>query len=255
MKIAVTGKGGVGKTTIVGLMARILRDAGNTVIAIDADPDMNLPTILGVPENVTITPIIELKELIAERTGTEVGKSAPFFKMNPKVDDIPDKYCVNHEGIKLLAMGTVNLGGGGCACPQNAFLKSLLSHLMLTRKEWVLLDMEAGIEHLGRATALGVDEMIVVVEPSRASLETAHRIKKLAKDIGISHVKLIGNKVQSAAEEAFLTKSTTDFENLGYIHLSDEMRKMNIREASALSIVGTPVTEVEHLLEQAGWTT
>jgi CO dehydrogenase maturation factor len=254
MKIAVTGKGGVGKTTIVGLMARILRDAGNTVIAIDADPDMNLPTILGVPENVTITPIIELKELIAERTGTEVGKSAPFFKMNPKVNDIPDKYCVNHEGIKLLAMGTVNLGGGGCACPQNAFLKSLLSHLMLTRKEWVLLDMEAGIEHLGRATALGVDEMIVVVEPSRASLETAHRIKKLAKDIGITHVKLIGNKIQNAAEEKFLAENTTDFENLGYIHLSDEMRKINIREASALTVVGTPVTEVKHLLEKAGWT-
>jgi CO dehydrogenase maturation factor len=254
MKIAVTGKGGVGKTTIVGLMARILRDAGNTVIAIDADPDMNLPTILGIPESVTITPIIELKELIAERTGTEVGKSAPFFKMNPKVDDIPDKYCVNHERIKLLAMGTVNLGGGGCACPQNAFLKSLLSHLMLTRKEWVLLDMEAGIEHLGRATALGVDEMIVVVEPSRASLETAHRIKKLAKDIGITHVKLIGNKIQNAAEEKFLAENTTDFENLGYIHLSDEMRKINIREASALTVVGTPVTEVKHLLEKAGWT-
>jgi CO dehydrogenase maturation factor len=253
MKIAVTGKGGVGKTTIVGLMARILRDAGNKVLAIDADPDMNLPTILGIPEDTPITPIIELKELIAERTGTEVGKSAPFFTMNPKVDDIPDKYCVEHEGIKLLAMGTVNIGGGGCACPQNAFLKTLLSHLMLQRKEWVLLDMEAGIEHLGRGTALGVDEMIAVVEPSQASLETAHRVKKLAQDIGIKQIKLIGNKVQSDAEERFLASRTQDFEMLGYLHFSQEMKRINIREASALNIEGTPVVEMEQLLINAGW--
>ena len=149
MKIAVTGKGGVGKSTIVALMSRILREAGKTVLAIDADPDMNLATILGVPEHYEITPIIDLKELIAERTGTEVGKSAPFFTMNPKVDDIPEKYCVEYEGIKVLTMGTVTKGGGGCACPENAFLKHLLSHLVLLRKEWVLVDMEAGIEHLG----------------------------------------------------------------------------------------------------------
>ncbi|MBD3306588.1 AAA family ATPase [candidate division KSB3 bacterium] len=255
MKIAVTGKGGVGKTTIVALLARILRDAGNTVLAIDADPDMNLPTILGVPENATITPIIELKELIAERTGTEVGKSAPFFTMNPKVDDIPEKYCIDHQGIKLLVMGTVKSGGGGCACPENAFLKQLLSHLMLQRKEWVLLDMEAGIEHLGRATAIGVDEMIVVVEPSQASLETAHRVKKLANDIGIKRLRLIGNKVLTANEETFLADRTQDFDKLGYIHLSEEMRKINTREASALDITGAAVTEMKQLLQNAGWIT
>ena len=116
MKIAVTGKGGVGKSTIVALMARFLKQAGREVLLIDADPDMNLAAILGVSEKVAITPIIELKELIAERTETEVGKSAGLFKFNPRVDDIPDKFCVEHEDLKLIVMGTINRGGGGCAC-------------------------------------------------------------------------------------------------------------------------------------------
>jgi CO dehydrogenase maturation factor len=253
MKIAVTGKGGVGKSTIVALMARILRDSGKKVLAIDADPDMNLATILGIPTSYTITPIIELKELIAERTGTEVGKAAPFFTMNPKVDDIPEKYCVEYQGIKLLTMGTVKRGGGGCACPENAFLKNLLSHLVIQRKEWVLVDMEAGIEHLGRATAIGVDEMIVVVEPSQTSLETAHRIKKLAQDIGIAKLRIIGNKIQHPSEKQFLIENTKDFDVIGFLDFSDELRKINTKEASALTIEGTPVIQMEQLLERGGW--
>ena len=253
MKIAVTGKGGVGKSTIVALMARILRDLGNKVFVVDADPDMNLAGILGVPEHFSITPIIELKELMAERTGTEVGKPAPFFTMNPKVDDIPERYCVEHQGIKLLVMGTVQKGGGGCACPENAFLKSLLSHLVIARKDWVILDMEAGIEHLGRGTALGVDEMVIVVEASRASVDTAKRIKKLSGDIGIRHLRVIGNKLQDASEKTFLVDNLKDFDSIGFIDFSDEMRKINLKEASALTIQGTPIVQMERLLEKAGW--
>lgn len=253
MKIAVTGKGGVGKSTIVALMARILRDDGQKVLAVDADPDMNLATILGIPEQYTITPIIELKELIAERTGTEVGKPAPFFSMNPKVNDIPEKYCVEYQEIKLLTMGTVKRGGSGCACPENAFLKQLLSHLVLQREEWVLVDMEAGIEHLGRATAIGVDEMIVVVEPSQASLETAYRVRKLSNDIGIKKLKLIGNKVQDTYERQFLAENIKDFESIGFIDFSDDMRKINIKQTSALDLEGEPVAQVQSLLENWGW--
>ena len=150
MKIALTGKGGVGKSTLAAMIARVVRDQDNKVVAIDADPDMNLATIFDVSRAREITPIIEMKELIAERTGTEVGQPAPFFTMNPKVDDIPESYWVDQNGIKLLVMGTVQRGGGGCACPENAFLKSLLGHMMIARREWVILDMEAGIEHLGR---------------------------------------------------------------------------------------------------------
>ena len=183
MKIAITGKGGVGKSSLAALAARVIREAGDPVVVIDADPDMNMATLLGVPAEQAVTPIIALKELIAERTGTKVGEPAPFFTMNPKVDDIPEKYWIDRQGIKLLAMGTIQRGGGGCACPENAFLKSLLGHLMIARREWVILDMEAGIEHLGRGTALGVDSMVVVVEPNRTSLETAYRIRKLAEDL------------------------------------------------------------------------
>ncbi len=253
MKIAVTGKGGVGKSTIVALMARILRDSGKRVLAIDADPDMNLATILGVPESYPITPIIELKELIAERTGTEVGKPALFFTMNPKVDDIPEKYCVEYQGIKLLTMGTVKRGGGGCACPENAFLKQLLSHLVLQREEWILVDMEAGIEHLGRATAIGVNEMLVVVEPSQASIETAYRAKTLANDIGITHLRVIGNRIQSSDEKEFLVEHIKDIDIMGFLDFSDEIRKINLKKASALDIDGKPVEQMKELLTQAGW--
>ena len=248
MKIAVTGKGGVGKSTTVGLIARGLRDAGNNVIVIDADPDMNAATILGIPHPERITPIIELKELIAERTGTEVGKSAPFFKMNPKVDDIPEKYALKHDNITLLTMGTINLGGGGCACPENAFLKSLLSHLVLNREEWVLLDMEAGIEHLGRGTALGVDVMVVVIEPSMASIETAFRIRKLSADIGIKRAVLIGNKIRTGEDLDFIQQHTEGLELVGVVDFSEEIRKIDSQKASALTIEGKPLRQIRDIL-------
>ncbi len=230
MKVAITGKGGVGKSSLAALAARVIREAGDSVVVIDADPDMNMATLLGVPADQAVTPIIALKELIAERTGTKVGEPAPFFTMNPRVDDIPEKYWIDREGIKLLAMGTIQRGGGGCACPENAFLKSLLGHLMLARREWVILDMEAGIEHLGRGTALGVDRMIVVVEPSRTSLETAHRIRKLAEDLRIRRVEVVGNKVRNADEERFI--------------------RDNAGELSVFQIEGKPLEQVAGIVKQ-----
>lgn len=248
MKIALTGKGGVGKSTISGLIARILRDMGNRVVAIDADPDMNLASILGIPETVKITPIIELKELIAERTGTKVGEPAPFFKMNPKVDDIPDQFSVNYEGIKLLTMGTTTKGGGGCACPENAFLKTLLSHLVLARDEAVVLDMEAGIEHLGRGTALGVEWMIVVVEPSVMSMDTAKRIRKLSGDIGIKHLTIVGNKIRDEVDRNFIESHADGVEIAGFIDYTDDIRKINLGELSALSITGSVIDQVKEII-------
>lgn len=250
MKIAVTGKGGVGKTTIAVLMAGILSDSGNKVMVIDADPDMNVATVLGIPKEKNVTPIVELKGLMAERTGTKVGEPAPFFTMNPKVDDIPEKYCLEQRGIKLLVMGTVRVGGGGCACPENAFLKTLLSHLMVARKEWVILDMEAGIEHIGRGTAIGVDEMLVVVEASRVSIDTAYRIDKLSKDIGIKSIRIIGNKIRSPEEKNFIEENTEGLEFLGFIDSSEEIQKINTNEISALDIAGKPVAQINELLKK-----
>ena len=192
MRIAIAGKGGVGKTTIAGTLARILAKE-REVIAIDADPAMNLRFSLGINENPR--PISELKDLIAERTGanTELG-SLGVFKLNPKVDDVLANYGVRSEGITLLVMGTVRKGGGGCTCPEHAFLRALLRHIF-KRSEHVVMDCEAGIEHLGRGTARGVDIMLAVVEPSMNAVETAIRIKSLSSDIGISKFAVVFNKV------------------------------------------------------------
>lgn len=217
MKIAVSGKGGVGKTLLVSLLAGIFSDSGYSVIAIDADPDANLATSLGFSDAVKITPISEMKELIAERTETSAGKSGSYFKINPRVDDIPEKYSVKHGNIRLLVMGQVKQGGSGCYCPENAMLSALMAHLLIARNEVIILDMAAGIEHLGRGTAKAVDKLIVVVEPGRGSIETTYRIEKLAKDIGLTNIVLVGNKINNQTEKDFLTSSLKEFDFLGFI--------------------------------------
>ena len=167
MKIAVTGKGGVGKTTFSSMLSRMFADDGYRVVSVDADPDANLGLALGFPKEVyeTIVPISEMKNLVNERTSAETGTFNKMFKLNPKVDDIPDKYCKEYNGVRLLTLGTVDSGGSGCVCPEHVLLKRLCSHLILQNKDVVVMDMEAGIEHLGRGTAQGVDAFIVVVEP------------------------------------------------------------------------------------------
>ncbi len=249
MKIAVTGKGGVGKSTLAAMIARVVRDQSNKVVAIDADPDMNLATLFDISTEREITPIVEMKELIAERTGTEVGQPAPFFTMNPKVDDIPERYWIDQNGVKLLVMGTVQRGGGGCACPENAFLKSLLGHMMIARQEWVILDMEAGIEHLGRGTALGVDYMLVVVEPNRTSTETAHRIQKLAAHIGIKKVRVVGNKVCNSSDYDLIRKACEGLEILGFLPLSEQIRQISTGEISLEQVDEKTLEPVQALVK------
>ncbi len=212
MKVAVTGKGGVGKTTVAAFLARAWRDLGHSVVAVDADPDANLAGTLGYsgPE---ITPLVRLKALIEERVGGGEGWGG-FLRMNPRVDDIPDQFSVTVDGIRVLVMGTIERGRGGCACPENVLLREVLNHLMLRNREHVVVDMEAGIEHLGRGTAEGVEEMLVVVEPGWASLQTAARVAGLARDLGIRSVRAIANKITGDAEAAFVR------ENLGGLPLS-----------------------------------
>jgi CO dehydrogenase maturation factor len=247
MKIAITGKGGVGKTTLAAMLARVLRDEGKRVTLVDADPDMNLAAVMNVPVESVPAPVIELKELIAERTGTRVGEPAPFFTMNPRVDDIPGAYCREHEGLRLLVMGTVHRGGGGCACPENAFLKSLLSHLMIAEPEWVILDMVAGVEHLGRGTALGVDLMLVVVEASVTSIETAHRVRSLAADIGIRNVRVVANRIRSPEELSFIAERLGPETLLRSIDYSPEILRVNTGEISALHVEGPVLDQVRDL--------
>ena len=218
LKLAITGKGGVGKTTLASLLARLYAAEGDTVIAIDANPDANLGTALGISaeELRRITPIAEMGELIEERTGAKPGTTG-FFKLNPRVDDIPDRFSVSKDGIKLLVMGTVKKGGAGCMCPESALLRSLLSHLLLGRKEVVIMDMDAGVEHLGRGTAGFVDAFITVVEPGRRSLDTARAITKLAQDLGIKKSYVVGNKVASDEDRKFIINNLPGLEILGFI--------------------------------------
>ncbi len=196
MKLAITGKGGAGKTTITVLLARYLADTGQKVIVLDADPDANTAMALGLAAEDCPDPVSDLKGLIAERTGTK-GSGGDFFTLNPRVDDIPERYAVDAGGVKLLRMGRLAQGGGGCFCPENAFLKNLLAYLFFSDDQTVILDMEAGVEHLGRGTAQGVDRMLVVVEPGRRSIQTARIIRQYAADIGIKEVGVIINKYRS----------------------------------------------------------
>jgi CO dehydrogenase maturation factor len=205
-KIAITGKGGVGKTTLAALLAYHYAQAGQPVIAIDADPAASLAYALGIPDDLSakLVPIAAMDDLIYERTGAKPGTSGGFFKINPRVDDIPERFSVTHRGIRLLQLGTISTGGSGCICPESAVLKSLVTHVILFRNEVMILDMEAGLEHLGRATAGTVDAFLIVVEPGRRSLSTAHAIRKLAADIGVTRCYVVGNKVRTEADRDYI---------------------------------------------------
>lgn len=215
MKVAVTGKGGVGKTTIAAFLARCWQDMGQRVVAVDADPDTNLAGTLGY-HGPRIIPLSGLKALIEERVGAGGGWGG-FLKMNPRVDDIPQEFGVVVDGIRVLVMGTIDRGRRGCACPENILLREVLNHLVLRNQEHVVVDMEAGVEHLGRGTAEGVDEMLIVVEPGWASLETAARVAGLGRDLGVRRIRAVANKVSSATDLAFVNKHLLDPPIVGFL--------------------------------------
>jgi len=250
MKIAISGKGGVGKTTLAAFLTRIFAEAGYSVLAVDADPDANLAASLGFPQPEEITPISEMKELIEERTGVPSGQTAPFFKLNPRVDDIPEKYARKYNGIRLMVMGRIKRGGSGCYCPENALLQALITHLLIARDEAVILDMEAGIEHLGRATAKAVDKLIVVVEPGRRSIETAYRIDKLAREIGLQNaVAVVGNKIRSQSDKEFLTSSLPSFEFLGFIPYAQALVDADIANLPLMDASQQVIGEVKNIYQ------
>jgi CO dehydrogenase maturation factor len=247
MKIAISGKGGVGKTTLASLLSRIFAEAGYSVLAIDADPNSNLAATMGIANPDDIIPISEMSALIEERTGAKPGKSGGFFKLNPKVDDLPEKYSLKYNGVRLMVMGRIKQGGTGCYCPENALLKALVTHLLLGRDEVVVMDMEAGVEHLGRATAKAVDRLIVVVEPGRRSVETARRIKKLAEEIGLRNIAAVGSKIRSQSERDFLTSSLPDFEFLGFIPYDQAIVDADLAERPLFESSPEVVSEVRNI--------
>ncbi|GAB4573801.1 MAG: carbon monoxide dehydrogenase accessory protein CooC [Anaerolineae bacterium] len=233
MKLAISGKGGVGKTTLAALLAQVYADTGRDVLAVDADPSPCLAGALGFPPELRarLHPIAEMDELIEERTGAKPGTIGGFFTLNPRVDDLPERFSVAHRGVRLLEMGSVDTGGSGCICPESAMLKTLFTHLLFRKDEVLILDMYAGVEHLGRATVDFVDAMIVVVEPTRRSLGTAAQIKKLANDIGLTRLWLVANKVQNEDERAFVEAETPGMPVLGILPAS-----LAVQEADRMGI-------------------
>lgn len=233
MKLAITGKGGVGKTTLTALLAQAYADAGRQVLAVDVDPSPCLAGALGFPTELReeLKPIAEMDALIEERTGAKPGTVGGFFTLNPRVDDIPERFSVLHRGVRLLEMGSVDIGGSGCICPESAMLKTLFTHLLFRKDDILLLDMYAGVEHLGRATVDFVDAMLVVAEPTRRSLGTAVQIKKLANDISLQRLYLVGNKVRNDEEAKFLETETPDIPLIGYLPAD-----LKVQEADRLGI-------------------
>lgn len=235
MKLAISGKGGVGKTTLSSLLAYYFAEKGKKVIAVDADPDANLAMAMGFNEDMNIVPISEMETLIEERTGAKPGQSGSFFKINPKVDDLPEKLWIEEGNIRLMVMGTVKKGGSGCICPESTLLRNLISHLVLYRDEIVILDMEAGIEHLGRGVASSVDLLIVVVEPGKRSIETAKTVKSLAADIGLNKIAVVGNKIRKKSDEDFVLDNLKGIDVIGFLPFDESFIESDIKGFSAVT--------------------
>jgi CO dehydrogenase maturation factor len=228
--ISMAGKGGVGKTTLSGLLARLYAAEGKKVLAVDADPDANLASALGISPEMAdkALPLAEQSDMIEERTGSRPGAPGGMFSINPKVDDIPEAYGIQHEGVRLLIMGKSKEAAAGCYCPEHVLLRRLVSHLILKRDEVVILDMEAGIEHLTRGTASGVNAFIVVVEPGQRSLQTARHVENLAKGLGIKNVFVVGNKIRQDSEKDFIARHLAGMKVLGFMSFADDTVKADI---------------------------
>lgn len=247
MKIAVTGKGGVGKTTIAATLARLYADEGHPVLAADVDPDANLGLALGFPEEVldSIVPISKMRKLVEERT--EASADNRFYKINPKVDDIPDTYSKVCNGVKLLVLGTVETAGSGCVCPEHVMLKRIINNLVLRRDDVVILDMEAGLEHLGRGTTEGMDMFIVVIEPGARSVQTYKNVKRLAQGLGVRRVYVVANKIRNAEDEAFIRERIPAEDLLGMVHFNPEVMEADRAGSSPYDYSAAATEEIRNI--------
>ena len=249
MKIAVTGKGGVGKTTFAATLARLYAEEGRHVLAADVDPDANLGLALGFTEEEldTIVPISKMRKLVEERTGASPDNK--FYRINPKVDDIPDAYGKVCNGVKLLVLGTVETGGGGCVCPEHVMLKRIINNLVLHRGDVVILDMEAALEHLGRGTTEGMDQFIVVIEPGARSVQTYKNVKRLATDLGVKQVRVVANKVRDEEDEAYIRAHIPEEDLLGFVHYNSEVIDADRKGCSPYDFSKSATDEIRKIKE------
>ncbi len=255
MKIAITGKGGVGKTTLSAILSHLYASEGKRVIAVDADPDANLAAALGVPpEGLSkICALAEMTDLIEERMGARPGRSGGVFKLNPRVDDIPEECGYRLNNILLLVTGKSKEAASGCYCPENVFLRRLLKHLVVNRDEIVIVDMEAGIEHLTRGTTEAVDAFIVVVEPGQRSIQTANTVKEMAKGLGVKKVFVVANKVRGQDDLDFIQRHLPDTQLLGSIRFSHDIMESDIAGVTPFTIESAvaDVRKIKEALEHS----
>ena len=244
VKIAIGGKGGVGKTTVCAIWAQLFAESGFDVLAIDADPNTTLSSTFGIAPQQCPEPLIRMKQLIAERTGTGKDAVGAYFRLNPKVSDLPEKYWLETNGLKLLVLGAITQAGAGCACPEGAFLKALLRHTILQRQELVLVDLAAGVEFMGRASVQGIDAFVAVVEPGGRSIETANNIAKMAKELGIGCVGTIANKIAEPAQTEVIKSQLKDTVLLGTLGYSRSLQEADLRRAP---VFGADAEVTEHL--------
>ncbi len=257
MKLAISGKGGVGKTTLAALLAKAFSLRGYKVLAIDADPDANLAAALGLKDPESIRPIAEMAELVEERTGSKPGTVGGVFRLNPKVEDLPEKLSRQVNGIRLMRMGTVQKGGGGCICPESTLLRALVQHLLIDRDEVVIMDMEAGIEHLGRATSGFVDCLIIVLEPGMRSIETSEKIRQLAADIHLKKLAAVGNKIRGPEDERFLNERIHGIPLLGTLPFRESVIQADMAARppfeDAKDLLDLVQGMIDRLLDPDGW--
>ncbi len=247
VKIAIGGKGGVGKTTVCAIWAHLFAENGFEVLVIDADPDANLASAFGIDSQQYPQPLIRMKELIAERTGTGKDAVGAYFKINPKVSDLPEKFALDVKGLKLLVLGAITQGGAGCACPEGAFLRALLTYTILQRKELVLVDLAAGVEFMGRASVQGIDALVLIVEPGGRSIETANNMAKMAKELGIGCVGAIANKIAEPTQLDVIKSQLKDVVLLGSLPYSRSLQEADLKRTSVFGVD----SEVTEQLKQA----
>jgi len=233
-KIAVGGKGGVGKTTVCAVWAQLFAQDGLDVLAIDADPNTNLALAFGIPSEQSPMPLIQMKELIAERTGSGRDAVGAYFRLNPNVSDLPEEYWLKVGKVKLLVLGAITQAGSGCACPEGAFLKALLTHTILQRQELVLVDLAAGVESMGRASVQGIDALVLIVEPGGRSIETANNLAKMARELGIKNVAVIANKITERSQEDLIRSELKDVALLGILPYSPSVQQADLQRASVM---------------------
>jgi CO dehydrogenase maturation factor len=233
-------------------MARILADRGKKVLAIDADPDSNLASAIGLPKEALakLLPIASMTSLIEERTGAKKGTFGSLLKLNPKVDDLPDAMGVTYQGVKLLLLGCIPQGGGGCFCPENVLLKNLVRHLLVQKEEAFIIDMEAGLEHLGRGSTGFVDALIIVVEPGQRAINTAKQIKKLGEDLHIKNMMIVGNKINSDQDRQIIEENLSEFPVLGHMSFNPKILQADREGKSPYDMDEKIKEEVRTILEE-----